>query len=109
MENIEQPLWKRIVVPLIVYLISHAASLIIMIPLLQGRVDEIMANIHVMGTLAQTLMDLLPVAMFVYLGMYREWGGGFRRHLSGAGVGFGCATCVWSRRGDCGHVFHAGI
>ena len=94
MENIEQPLWKRIATPLIVYLISHAFSLIILIPAWQGRADEVMANIHVTGTLTQTLMDLLPVALFVYLAMYREWEGGLRRHLIGAGVGFALAVVV---------------
>jgi len=65
MKNIEQPLWKRVAVPFTVYLISQSASLIILIPLLQGRTDEIMANIHITGTLAQVLMDLPAVVMFV--------------------------------------------
>lgn len=94
MKNIEQPLLKRITVPLTVYLISQAASLIIFVPILRGQLDQLMANIHVTGTLAQALMDLPAVVMFVYLAMHREWGGGFRRHLIGAGVGLALAVVV---------------
>ncbi len=94
MKNIEQPLWKCVAVPLTVYLVSQAASLMILIPVLRGQSDQLMTNLHVTGTLAQTLMDLPAVAMFVYLAMYREWGGGFRRHLIGAGVGLALAVVV---------------
>jgi len=85
---------KRFAAPLIVYLISHAISLIMWIPVWQGQSDKIMANIHVTGTLIQFLMDLPAVAMFIYLRMDRERGSGFRQHLIGAGVGAALAAVI---------------
>ena len=85
---------KRIAVPLTIYLIAQVASLIILIPILRGQADQVMANIHIIGTLSQVLMDLPAVTLFIYLGMYREWDSVPRQHLIGAGVGLGLAAVV---------------
>lgn len=98
MTTVKRPLWfetfKHFAAPLIVYLISQAVALIIWVPVWRGQSDNIMANIHVIGTLAQILMDLPAVAMFIYLRMDREWGSSLRQHLIGAGVGAALAVVI---------------
>lgn len=46
-----------------------------------------MERIHITGTLAQSVMDLPAVAIFIYLRMDREWGSRLHQHLIGVVVG----------------------
>jgi len=87
--------FRRFVTPLAVYLASLLIPFIVIMFISQGQSnDELKTKMYAIGLVAQALLDLPAVIMYVYLRMDREWGTSFRQHMIGIGVGLILAILI---------------
>jgi len=86
---------KRFGTPVVVYLASLLIPFVVITLITQGQSNsDLKTKMFLIGLVAQTLMDLPAVVMYIYLRMDREWGASFRQHLIGIGVGLILAIII---------------
>jgi len=86
---------KRFATPLAVYLASLLIPFIVITYISQGQSNnDIKSKMYIIGLVAQTLLDLPAVVMYVHLRMDREWRTGLRQHMIGIGVGLILAVII---------------
>jgi len=87
--------FKRFATPLAIYLASLLIPFIVITFISQGQSNnDLNSKMYMIGLVAQTLMDLPAVVMYVYLRMDREWGASLRQHVIGIGVGLVLAVII---------------